>query len=69
MADGKIIIDTKIDSSGAEKGLQKVKASVRSQAASLAAEYRKQGMSASEAMKKHGLKLSEIQIQNLKKQH
>ena len=34
------------------KGLKKTTESARSQAAKLAAEYRKQGMSASEAMKK-----------------
>lgn len=48
MADGKIIIETDIDTSGAEQGTK----SLRSQAASLAAEYRKAGMDQSDAMKK-----------------
>lgn len=52
MSDGKIIIDTELDDSGIEKGLKKTTESARAQAAKLAAEYRKQGMSASEAMKK-----------------
>lgn len=52
MADGSIIIDTKIDGSGAEEGLKKTTSSAKSQAAKLAAEYKKQGMSASEAFKK-----------------
>lgn len=48
MADGKIIVETSIDTSGAEKGAK----SLRSQAATLAGEYRKAGMDQSEAMKK-----------------
>lgn len=52
MADGRIIIDTEIDNSGLEKGLDKATSSAKSQAAKLAAEYKKQGMSASEAFKK-----------------
>jgi len=48
LADGKIIVETSIDTSGAEKGAK----SLRSQAATLAAEYRKAGMDSSEAMKK-----------------
>ncbi|MDO9549131.1 MAG: peptidoglycan DD-metalloendopeptidase family protein [Candidatus Marinimicrobia bacterium] len=48
MADGKIIVETSIDTSGAEKGAK----SLKSQAASLAAEYRKAGMDQSEAVKK-----------------
>lgn len=48
MADGKIIIETDIDTSGAEQGTK----SLRSQAASLAAEYRKAGMDQSDAMSK-----------------
>lgn len=52
MSDGKIVIDTELDDSGIEKGLKKTTESARAQAAKLAAEYRKQGMSASEAMKK-----------------
>lgn len=52
MADGRIIIDTEVDSSGAEKGLNKTVKSAKAQAATLAAEYKKQGMSASEAFKK-----------------
>lgn len=52
MSDGKVIIDTELDNSGIEKGLKKTTESAKSQAAKLAAEYKKQGMSASEAMKK-----------------
>lgn len=52
MSDGRIIIDTEIDNSGLESGLKKATASAKSQAAKLAAEYKKQGMSASEAFKK-----------------
>lgn len=52
MSDGKIVIETEVDNSGAEKGFEKTKASARAQAAKLAAEYKKQGMSASEAFKK-----------------
>lgn len=52
MADGRIIIDTEIDNSGAEEGLKKTVSSAKSQAAKLAAEYKKQGLSASEAFKK-----------------
>lgn len=48
MADGKIIIETDIDTSGAEQGTK----SLRSQAASLAVEYRKAGMDQSDAMSK-----------------
>jgi len=48
LADGKIIIETGIDTSGIDKGTK----SLKSQAASLAAEYRKAGMDQSEAMKK-----------------
>ncbi|WP_261775515.1 phage tail tape measure protein [Clostridium botulinum] len=52
MADGKIIIDTEVDNSGIKKGMDEATKSAKSQAASLAAEYRKQGMSASESFKK-----------------
>jgi TP901 family phage tail tape measure protein len=52
MADGKVVIETDLDSSGIEKGLKKSEKSMKSQAASMAAEYRKQGMSASDAFKK-----------------
>lgn len=52
MSDGKVVIDTELDNSGIEKGLKKTTESAKSQAAKLAAEYKKQGMSASEAMKK-----------------
>lgn len=52
MADGRIIIDTEIDNSGAEEGLKKTVSSAKSQAAKLVAEYKKQGLSASEAFKK-----------------
>lgn len=48
MADGRIIIDTSIDTTQAEKDAK----SLKSQAASLAAVYRKQGMSMSDAMKR-----------------
>lgn len=48
MADGTIVIDTKIDNKGAEKGVD----SIKSQAAKLAQEYKKAGMSSSEAWKK-----------------
>lgn len=52
MADGKVVIETDLDSSGIEKGLKKSEKSMKAQAASMAAEYRKQGMSASDAFKK-----------------
>lgn len=48
MADGRIIIETSMDNKGLEKGVT----NARAQAAKLAAEYKKQGMSASEAFKK-----------------
>lgn len=48
MADGTIVIDTKIDNKGAEKGVDNIKR----QAAKLAQEYKKAGMSSSEAWKK-----------------
>ena len=46
--DGSIILSTKVDTSGMKQGTE----SLRSQAAKLAAEYRKAGMSQSEAFKK-----------------
>lgn len=52
MADGKVVISTALDNSGIEKDAGKMGTSLRSQAAKLAAEYRKQGMSMSDAMKK-----------------
>lgn len=52
MADGKVVIETDLDSSGIEKGLKKTQKSMKAQAATLAAEYRKQGMTASDAFKK-----------------
>ena len=52
MADGKVVIETDLDSSGIEKGLKSTEKTLKSQVASLAAVYRKQGMSASEALKK-----------------
>lgn len=52
MADGKVVIETDLDSSGIEKGIKNTQKSLKAQAASLAAVYRKQGMSASEALKK-----------------
>ncbi|PWW86653.1 tape measure protein [Clostridium perfringens] len=48
MSDGAIIIDTKIDNSGIEKGTRNIKR----EAAKLAHEYKKAGMSSSEAWKK-----------------
>ncbi|EOU1917682.1 tail tape measure protein [Clostridium perfringens] len=48
MSDGAIIIDTKIDNSGIEKGTRNIK----KEAAKLANEYKKAGMSSSEAWKK-----------------
>lgn len=50
--DGSIRIDTRIDNSGFEKGLEQQTTSLKSQAAKRAAIYRKEGMSQSEAMKK-----------------
>ena len=47
-SDGSIILSTKVDTSGMEQGTK----SLKSQAAKLAAEYRKAGMSKSEAFKK-----------------
>lgn len=52
MSDGTVIIDTDLDNSGLEKGWKKANESAKSQAAKLASEYKKQGMSASEAFKK-----------------
>lgn len=48
MADGTVIIDTKLDNSGIKKGTR----NIRREAAKLAAEYRKAGMDSSSAMKK-----------------
>ncbi|MFR3498666.1 MAG: hypothetical protein ACLTT7_06550, partial [Paraclostridium bifermentans] len=48
MSDGTIVIDTKIDNSGAKKGTGDLKA----EAAKLAQEYKKSGMSSSQAWKK-----------------
>lgn len=50
--DGSIRIDTRIDNSGFEKGIEQQTVSLKSQAAKRAAIYRKEGMSQSEAMKK-----------------
>ena len=52
MADGTIIIETGLDNSGIEKGIKQTKQSLKAQAASLAAEYKKLGMSSSDAFKK-----------------
>lgn len=52
MSDGKVVIETDLDSSGIEDGLKKTQKSMKSQAATLAAKYRKQGMTASDAFKK-----------------
>ncbi|MDZ5069180.1 tape measure protein [Clostridium perfringens] len=48
MADGTVIIDTKLDNKGIDKGID----DIRKQAAKLAHEYKKSGMSSSEAWKK-----------------
>ena len=48
MADGTVIIDTKLDNKGVDKGID----DIRKQAAKLAHEYKKAGMSSSEAWKK-----------------
>lgn len=48
MADGTVIIDTKLDNSGIEKGTRNIKR----EAAKLAHEYKKAGMSSSDAWKK-----------------
>ena len=50
--DGKVIIGTALDNSGIARDAQRAGTSLRSQAAKLAAEYRKQGMSMSDAMKR-----------------
>lgn len=50
--DGSIRINTRIDNSGFKSGLKEQEVSAKAQAAKLAAQYRKQGMSASEAFKK-----------------
>ena len=47
-SDGSVVLSTKVDTSGMEQGTK----SLKSQAAKLAAEYRKAGMSQSEAFKK-----------------
>lgn len=52
MADGTIIIETGLDNSGIEKGIKQTKQSLKAQVASLAAEYKKLGMSSSDAFKK-----------------
>ena len=46
--DGSLIFDTKIDTNGFNKGTS----SIKSQAATIAAAYKKQGMSSSDAFKK-----------------
>lgn len=52
MADGAVIIEAGVNSSGVEKGLKEVEGSASKMAMKLAAEYRKAGMSQSEALKK-----------------
>lgn len=52
MADGKVTISTALDNSGLEKDSKKVESSAKKTAMKLAAEYRKAGMSQSEALKK-----------------
>lgn len=50
--DGSIRINTKFDTSGIDEGVKKVNKSLKSQAATLAAQYKKQGMNASDAFKR-----------------
>lgn len=50
--DGSIRINTEINTDGFKKDAEKLNKSMKSQAASLAAQYRKQGMNASDAFKK-----------------
>jgi TP901 family phage tail tape measure protein len=50
--DGSLLFDTKIDTKDFESGMKKIEKSSKSAASTLAAEFRKQGMSQSEAMKK-----------------
>ncbi|HIX12742.1 MAG TPA: hypothetical protein H9985_03860, partial [Candidatus Anaerofilum faecale] len=52
LADGKVTISTALDNSGIEKDSKAVEDSARKTAMKLAAEYRKAGMSQSEALKK-----------------
>ena len=52
MADGKVTISTALDNEGIAKDSQKVEQSAKKTAMQLAAEYRKAGMSQSEALKK-----------------
>ena len=52
MADGKVTISTALDNSGLEKDSKKVESSAKKTAMKLAAEYRKAGMSQSEALRK-----------------
>ena len=52
MADGKVTISTALDNEGIEKDGKKVEQSAKKTAMQLAAEYRKAGMSQSEALKK-----------------
>lgn len=52
MADGKVTISTALDNSGLEKDSKKVENSAKKTAMKLAAEYRKAGMSQSEALRK-----------------
>jgi len=52
LADGKVTISTALDNSGLEKDSKKVESSAKKTAMKLAAEYRKAGMSQSEALRK-----------------
>ncbi len=50
--DGSIKVNSKFDTSGIDEGIKKVNKSLSSQAATLAAQYKKQGMNASDAFKR-----------------
>ena len=50
--DGKVTLDTGLDNSGIKKDAAKMGTTIKSEVAKIAAEYRKQGMSMSDAMKK-----------------
>ena len=52
MADGSLIFDTLLDPTGFKKGADKLEGTAKQRAAKLAAIYRKEGMSASDALKR-----------------
>ena len=60
--DGSIILSTKVDTSGIKQGTQ----SLKSEAAKLAAEYRKAGLSQSDAFKKAWSEIERTRISKLK---